>query len=200
MWARLVDYFFSENFQDIVIDIVKQKMGGSEVVFSEAIQLAETFAYHKLMGPKSSERVREVGSGVNSNQVNAKRGTEPSNSSIVSPLLKEVQSLRQESDDVKENQRNNTSLDGEPIRDTFTTMPTLAKNNEVYNKNTGQIKNTTVLRDKGGAAHSSRRSHVLNQSCDENTPMGKNTNTSSCSNQLNIARWLNFDQREQVKC
>ena len=52
------------------------------------------------MGPESSGRVRGVGSGVTSNQLIGKRncqsGTEPSDSSIVSLLLKEVQSLRQE--------------------------------------------------------------------------------------------------------
>ena len=61
---------------------------------------AETFAYHKFMGPESSGRVRGVGSRVTSNQLNAKHNcqsrTEHSDSSIVSLLLKEVQSLRQE--------------------------------------------------------------------------------------------------------
>ncbi|KAJ8432000.1 hypothetical protein Cgig2_027003 [Carnegiea gigantea] len=66
-------------------------------------------------------------------------------------------------DDVEENQRNNTPLAGEPIRDTLTATSTLAKNNEAYIKDVGQIKNTTVLRDKGGAAHISRSSHFLNQ-------------------------------------
>ena len=65
--------------------------------------------------------------------------------------------------DVEENQMNNTPLTGEPIRDTLILVPTSAKNNEAYIKAAGQIKNTTVLRDKGGAAHTSRWSHVPNQ-------------------------------------
>ena len=76
------------------------KPSASEVVFSEATMPIETFASHKLMGPESSGRVRGVGSGVTSTQLNAKRNCqsriEPSDSSIVSLLLKEVQSLRQE--------------------------------------------------------------------------------------------------------
>ncbi|KAJ8441284.1 hypothetical protein Cgig2_013699 [Carnegiea gigantea] len=83
--------------------------GASKVVFSEATVPAETLAYHKLMGPESSGRVRGVGSGVTSNQLIANRncqsGTEPLDSSI--------------GDDVEENQRNNTFLTGEPIRDTY---------------------------------------------------------------------------------
>ena len=79
---------------------MKRKTGASEVVFSEATVSIDTFAYHKLMGPESSGRVRGVGSGVTSNQLIGKRncqsGTEPSDSGIVSLLLKEVQSLRQE--------------------------------------------------------------------------------------------------------
>ncbi|KAJ8429242.1 hypothetical protein Cgig2_026278 [Carnegiea gigantea] len=145
---------------DIAIDIVKRKTGASELVFSEAIVLIETFAYHKLMAPESSGR----------------------------------------SDDVEENRRNNTPLVGEPIRDSLTAMPTLAKNNEVYIKDASQIENTTVLRYKGGAAHTSRSPHVLNQSYDQNTSMGENMNTSGCSNQSNIAQRLNFDQRERLKC
>ena len=70
------------------------------MVFSEAIVSIETFAYHKLMGPESSGRVRGVGYAVTSTHVNAERNCqrriEPSDSSIVSLLLKEVQSLRQE--------------------------------------------------------------------------------------------------------
>ncbi|KAJ8441791.1 hypothetical protein Cgig2_009037 [Carnegiea gigantea] len=66
-------------------------------------------------------------------------------------------------DDVEENQRNTTPLAGEPIRDTLTSMPTLAKNNEVYVKDVGQIKNTAILRGKGGAAHTSRPPYALNQ-------------------------------------
>ncbi|KAJ8427893.1 hypothetical protein Cgig2_008511 [Carnegiea gigantea] len=219
---------FKDDNEDIAVDIVKRKTGASEVVFSEATVPIETFAYHKLMGPESSRRVRGVGSGVTSTQLNAKRNCqsriEPSDSSI--------------GDDVEENQMNNTPLVGEPIRDSLAATPTLAKNNEVYIKDAGQIENTTVLRDKGGAAHTSRSPHVLNQpnslqgvnkSCttqigkkhitatnrmknsiigmprphnfvnqsyDQNTSMGKNMNTSSCSNQLNITRRLNFDQRE----
>ena len=79
---------------DIAVDIVQWKTGASEVVLSEATVTAETFGYHKLMGPESSGRVRGVGFGVTSNQVIAKRncqsGTEPSDSSIVSILPKEV--------------------------------------------------------------------------------------------------------------
>ncbi|KAJ8439074.1 hypothetical protein Cgig2_018468 [Carnegiea gigantea] len=90
----------TKKFVDIAVDIVKRKTGASEVVFSEATMPAETLAYHKLMGPESSGRVRGVGSGVTSNQLIANRncqsGTEPSDSSIVSLLLKEVQSLRRE--------------------------------------------------------------------------------------------------------
>ncbi|KAJ8433077.1 hypothetical protein Cgig2_015440 [Carnegiea gigantea] len=169
---------------DIAVNIIKRKMGASEMVFSEARIPTETFAYHKLMGSESSGRLRGVGSGVTSNQ----------------------------NDDVEESQRNNTSLAGEPIRDTLTTTPTLAKNNKAY------------IKDAGVAAHTSRSSHVLNQlnllqgvnkSCttqigkkhisvtnrnstiglprshnlvnqgDENTSMGENTNTFGCSNQLN---------------
>ncbi|KAJ8425573.1 hypothetical protein Cgig2_013919 [Carnegiea gigantea] len=37
------------------------------------------------------------------------------------------------------------------------------QNNEVYIKDAGQIENTTVLRDKGEAAYTSRSPHVLNQ-------------------------------------
>ncbi|KAJ8420495.1 hypothetical protein Cgig2_027867 [Carnegiea gigantea] len=172
MWVGLVDYFFSEKFQDkegSYHEPATKKFvtGASEVVFSKDTVPAETFAYHKLMGPESSGRVRGVGSGVTSNQLIAKRncqsGTEPSDSSIVSLLLKEVQSLRQEGDDVEENQRNNTSLTGEPIRDTSIPVPTLAKNNEAYIKDADRIENSTVLRDEGGAAHTSRWSHVPNQ-------------------------------------
>ncbi|KAJ8421982.1 hypothetical protein Cgig2_007560 [Carnegiea gigantea] len=134
--------------------------GASEVALSEAIVLAETFAYHKLIGPESSGRVRGVGSGGISNQLSTKHncqsGTETPDSSIVSPLLKE-------GDDVEENQRANTPLAGEHKRDTLATTPTLAKNNEVYIMDAGQIENSTVLRDKGEAAHTSRSPHVLYQ-------------------------------------
>ncbi|KAJ8427761.1 hypothetical protein Cgig2_024305 [Carnegiea gigantea] len=81
-------------------------------------------------------------------------------------------------DDVEENQRNNTPLVGEPIRDSLEATPTLAKNNEVYIKDGGQIENTTVLRDKGGAAHTSRSPHVLNQ---PNSLQGVNK---SCTTQI----------------
>ncbi|KAJ8435657.1 hypothetical protein Cgig2_015662 [Carnegiea gigantea] len=158
---------FKDDKENIAVDVVKRKMGALEVVFSEATILAETFACHKLMGPGSSARVRGVRFGVTSNQVNGKRncqsGTEPSDSSIVSLLLTDVQSLRQEGDDVEENQRSNTPSAGKPKRDTLTTMPILAKNNEAYIKGASQIDNTTVLRDKGGAAHTSTLSHALNQ-------------------------------------
>ncbi|KAJ8419761.1 hypothetical protein Cgig2_027676 [Carnegiea gigantea] len=132
----------TKKLEDIAIDIVKRKTGASDVVFFEATVPAETFAYYKLMGPKSSRKVRGVGAGVASNQLNAKRncqsGIEPSDSSI--------------GDDVEENQRNNTS----------------------------------------------RSLHVLNQPDVQNTSMGENADTSSCSNPSNIARRLNFDQREQT--
>ncbi|KAJ8424710.1 hypothetical protein Cgig2_025459 [Carnegiea gigantea] len=135
-------------------DFKDDKDGCFRSGISEATVPAETFAYHKLMGP--------------------------------------------ESDDIKENQRNNTPLASEPLRDTSITTPTSAKNNEAYIKDVGQIENTTILRDKGGAAHTFRWSHVPNQSGDQNTSMGENTNASAgCSNQSNIARRLNFDQREQ---
>ena len=75
-------------------------MGASKVVFSEATVSTETFAYRKLMGPINTGRDRGDGFRVTSNQLNAKSncqsGTEPSNSSMVSLLLKEVRSLRQE--------------------------------------------------------------------------------------------------------
>ncbi|KAJ8435889.1 hypothetical protein Cgig2_010922 [Carnegiea gigantea] len=91
---------FKDDKEDIVVDIVKQKTGASEVVFSKATVPIETVSYHKLMGPKSSGRVRGVGSGVTSTQLDAKHNCqsriEPSDSSIVSLLLKEVQSLCQE--------------------------------------------------------------------------------------------------------
>ncbi|KAJ8435525.1 hypothetical protein Cgig2_014444 [Carnegiea gigantea] len=64
-----------------------------------------------------------------------------------------------EGDDVEENQRNNTPLAGEPIRDTLIIMPTLAKNNGAYIKDAGQIENTTVLRDKSNSLQ------VVNKSC-----------------------------------
>ena len=59
---------------------------------------AETFAYRKLMGPESSGRVRGVGSRATSNQLHAKHSGQSGtkSSGIVSLLLKEVQSLRQE--------------------------------------------------------------------------------------------------------
>ncbi|KAJ8424882.1 hypothetical protein Cgig2_017974 [Carnegiea gigantea] len=180
---------FKDDKEDIAVDIVKRKTGASEVVFSEAIVPIETFVYHKLMGPESSGRVRRVRYRVTSTQRNAKRNCqsriEPSDSSI--------------GDNVEENQKNNTPLVGEPIRDSLIATPTLAKNNEVYIKDAGQIENTIVLMDKGGASHTSRSPHVLNQSYDQNTSMGENMNTSGCSNQSNIARRLNFDQREQLK-
>ncbi|KAJ8430159.1 hypothetical protein Cgig2_005521 [Carnegiea gigantea] len=188
--------------RDVAVDIVKRKTGASEVVFSEATVPAETFAYHKLTGPESSGR----------------------------------------GDNAEENQRTNTPLASEHIRNTLETMPTLAKNNEVPVKDACQIENPIVVRDKGGAAHTSRSPQVQNQPnlleginkssttqiskkhigatngmenstigmpqpCNhvnqvdaQNTSMGENTNTSSCSKQLNIARRLNFDQREQVRC
>ncbi|KAJ8432718.1 hypothetical protein Cgig2_001936 [Carnegiea gigantea] len=45
-----------------------------------------------------------------------------------------------------------------------------------------------------------RPHNLVNQSCDQNTSTGENTNTSGCLNQSNIARRLNLDQREQLKC
>ncbi|KAJ8424093.1 hypothetical protein Cgig2_001541 [Carnegiea gigantea] len=62
--------------------------GASKVLFSKATVPAKTFAYHKLVEPETSGRVRGVGPGVTSNQLNAKRncqrGIEPPDSSIVS--------------------------------------------------------------------------------------------------------------------
>ncbi|KAJ8433720.1 hypothetical protein Cgig2_004349 [Carnegiea gigantea] len=130
-----------------------KETSASEVVFSKATVPVETFAYQKLMGLESSGRVRGVGFGVTSNQLNAKRNCQ----SRIEPLDSGM------GDDVEKNQRNNTPLVGEPIRDTLTTIPTLAKNNEAYIKAAGQIKNASVLRDKDGAAHTSRAPHVLNQ-------------------------------------
>ncbi|KAJ8429710.1 hypothetical protein Cgig2_004885 [Carnegiea gigantea] len=121
--------------RDIAVNIVKRKVGASEMVFSKAILPVETFAHSKLMGPESSGRVRGVGSGVTFNQLdtkhNCQRGTKTSDSSIVGLLLKE-------GNDVEENQRTNTPL-------------------------AGQIETFTILRDKGGAAHTSRSPLVLNQ-------------------------------------
>ncbi|KAJ8433691.1 LOW QUALITY PROTEIN: hypothetical protein Cgig2_030078 [Carnegiea gigantea] len=128
----------TKKFMDIVVDIVKRKTSASEVVFSEATVPIETFAYHKLMGPESNGRVRGVGSGVTS------------------------LNLMLNGDDVEENQRNNTPLVGEPKRGSLAATPTLAKNNEVYTNNGGQIENTTILRGKRRAAHTSRSPHVLN--------------------------------------
>ncbi|KAJ8436268.1 LOW QUALITY PROTEIN: hypothetical protein Cgig2_011540 [Carnegiea gigantea] len=116
---------------DITVNIVEQKTGASDVVFSEATLLPKTFSYRKLIGRESGGRVRGVGLGLASNQLNAKRncqiGTEPLDSSIASLLLKA-------GDNVEENQRNNTLLAGEHIRDTLATTPTLAKNYEAYIK------------------------------------------------------------------
>ncbi|KAJ8433973.1 hypothetical protein Cgig2_033771 [Carnegiea gigantea] len=66
-------------------------------------------------------------------------------------------------DDVEDNQRNNTLLDGEHIRDILAIMPTLAKNNEAYIKDASQIKNSTILRDKARASHASRSPPALKQ-------------------------------------
>ncbi|KAJ8430064.1 LOW QUALITY PROTEIN: hypothetical protein Cgig2_020984 [Carnegiea gigantea] len=178
------------------------KKGTSEAVFFEATAPAETFAYHQLMGHASIRG--GVGPKVTSNQLNAKRnsqsGTEPSNSSIVSLLLKE-------GDDVEDNQRNNTTLAGEHIRDTLATMPALAKNNEAYIKDAGVNKScitqlgkkhiNVTNRMENSATRMTQPHYFVNQTDDQNTSMGENTNTSSCSKQLNNAWRLNFDQREQ---
>ncbi|KAJ8438197.1 hypothetical protein Cgig2_001915 [Carnegiea gigantea] len=95
----------------------------------EVETVKENIFESRLMGPESSGMVKGVGSGVTSNHLNAKRkcqsGTEPSDSEIVSLLLKE--------------------------------------NREAYIKDTGQIENSTILRDNGGAIHTSRSLHVVNQ-------------------------------------
>ncbi|KAJ8437811.1 hypothetical protein Cgig2_021353 [Carnegiea gigantea] len=110
-----------------------------------------------------------------------------------------------EGDDVEENQRTNTSSAGKHIRDNLITTPALAKNNEAYVEGACQIENSTILRDKGGATHTSRLPHVLNQVSQQRRSargeqnIHENTNTSGCSKQLHIARRLNFDQREQVR-
>ncbi|KAJ8438657.1 hypothetical protein Cgig2_031622 [Carnegiea gigantea] len=127
--------------------------GASEVVVSEATVLAETFAYRKLMGPESNEKVRGVGAGVASNQLNAKRncqsGTEPSDSSVPN------------------------SLQG--VNKSCTT--------QVGKKHIGM----------------SQPHNFVNHPDVQNTSMGENSNTSICLNQSNIARRLNFDQRQQLK-
>ena len=78
--------------------LLKKKTGAPQVVFSKATVPAETFAYRKLMGPKGSGRVGGVGSGVTSNQLRAKHSGQIGTESlgIVSLLLQEVRSLRQE--------------------------------------------------------------------------------------------------------
>ncbi|KAJ8435545.1 hypothetical protein Cgig2_034116 [Carnegiea gigantea] len=118
-------------------------MATSEVVFFEATVPAEIFAYHKFMGPKNSRRVGGVGFGITS--------------------INLTPNIIIKGDDVEENQRTTTPLAGEHIRDTLATTPTLAKNNEVYIKDAGQIENSTVLRDKSRATHTSRLPHALNQ-------------------------------------
>ena len=64
------------------------------MVCSEATVPVETFVYHKLIRPESSERARGIGSEVTSNQLNTKRNcqsrVETLDSSIVSLSLKEV--------------------------------------------------------------------------------------------------------------
>ncbi|KAJ8437726.1 hypothetical protein Cgig2_009440 [Carnegiea gigantea] len=76
------------------LGIVKQKTSASNMVFLETTVQVETFAYRKLMGPERSGRVRGVGYGVTSNQLDGKciyqNGIGASNTTIVSDLLKEV--------------------------------------------------------------------------------------------------------------
>ncbi|KAJ8437725.1 LOW QUALITY PROTEIN: hypothetical protein Cgig2_009439 [Carnegiea gigantea] len=188
---------------DTAIDIVKQKTGALDVVFSEATVPAETFAYHKLMGPESSESARGLGSGVTFNQFNAKRNcqskTEPSDSSIVSLLLKKVQSFCQEGVDAEENQGNNTPLLGEPIRDNLITMPTLLVHliQSYYYLMTSSPNSLQRVNKSRTTQIGKKHISVTNRSYDQNTSMRENTNTSGCSNQSNIAQRLNFDQREQ---
>ena len=84
----------------VLLASLKKKTGSSEVEFSEATVTAETHAYHKLMGPERNGRVRGVGNGVAPgkwrNRRNCQSGIRISESNMMSMLLKEVQSLRQE--------------------------------------------------------------------------------------------------------
>ena len=84
------------------------------MVFSKDTVPAETFAYHKLMGPESNGRVRGVGHGVTTNQLqancNCESGVGASKSSIVSMLQKEVQSLCKEVSYLKSQQSNDVPV------------------------------------------------------------------------------------------
>ncbi|KAJ8429190.1 hypothetical protein Cgig2_028763 [Carnegiea gigantea] len=86
------------------------------------------------MGPINTRRDRRVGFRVTSNQLNAK-------------LIIKV-------NDTEENQRNNTPLAHEHIRDTLATTPILAKHNEKYIRDAGI---------KYKAAHTFRSPHFVNQ-------------------------------------
>ncbi|KAJ8429026.1 hypothetical protein Cgig2_000373 [Carnegiea gigantea] len=147
-----------------------------KVVFSEATVPAETFAYSKLMGPESNGRVTRVRPGVTSNQFHAKcnheSGVGALDLSIVSLLLKEVQSL------CKENQRSNRLLASEKVPHSLAPTPRLGKKNDACIKDSGQLENSTVLRDKGGIAPTSRSLNVVNQS---NSLEGVNK---SCTTQI----------------
>ena len=78
----------------LLLILSNEKTVASEMVFSEATVSAETFAYHKLMGPESGGRVRGVGYGVLSNKIiakcNCQSETDASDSSRVSLLLKVI--------------------------------------------------------------------------------------------------------------
>ncbi|KAJ8446989.1 hypothetical protein Cgig2_006617 [Carnegiea gigantea] len=111
MWVGLVDYFFLDKFQ-----IVLLASGSSEVEFSEATIPTETYAYRKLMGPESGDRIRGVGNGVAPSKFCSKfgfqSGIRTSKSSMISMLLKEVKSLHQENGHFEEDNTLNSSLHG----------------------------------------------------------------------------------------
>jgi len=67
------------------------------------------------------------------------------------------------SDDYEDNQRTNRSLASEHTTDTLATAPKLCNHNETYIKEASQIENSTVLRDEGGVAPTSRSALVVNQ-------------------------------------
>ncbi|KAJ8426928.1 hypothetical protein Cgig2_006750 [Carnegiea gigantea] len=84
--------------------------------------------------------------------------------------------VRAGGDDVEENQKNNTPLAGKDIRYTPATMPTLAKNNEAYTKDAGQIQNFTALKNNGSAGHTSRSPYVVNQMSQQRRSAGGKEN------------------------
>ncbi|KAJ8422747.1 hypothetical protein Cgig2_000381 [Carnegiea gigantea] len=99
-------------------------------------------------------------------------------------------------DDVEENQKNNTAFASEHLRDTLTTMPTLAKNNEAYIKDLNSLQEvnksyTTQIgkkhinvtnRMENSTSCMPQPHNFVNQVDDQNTSIGKNMNTSYCSN------------------